>query len=150
GDVGGLLGRNLLLPVSGVQPQDLHDTFGDTRDGGGRLHEALDIPAPRNTPVLAVEDGKVAKIFWSKAGGNTLYEFDPGEAYAYYYAHLDRYADGVVEGGPLRRGQVIGYVGTTGNAPPDAPHLHFAIFRLDAGKHWWQGSPLDPYLVFRR
>ena len=117
--------------------------------GGTRRHEALDILAPRNTPVLAVEDGKVAKLFLSKAGGLTLYQFDPTATYAYYYAHLDRYADDVKDGDTVKRGQVIGYVGTSGNAPPDTPHLHFAIFQLTVAKRWWQGTPIDPYPILR-
>jgi murein DD-endopeptidase MepM/ murein hydrolase activator NlpD len=138
--------RNLVMPVQGVTPEKLQDTFNDAR-GTGRVHEALDILAPRNTPILAVEDGRVAKLFTSKQGGLTIYQFDPTETYAYYYAHLERYADGVREGIVLRRGQVIGYVGTSGNAPPDTPHLHFAIFRLTPEKHWWEGDPINPFAV---
>jgi murein DD-endopeptidase MepM/ murein hydrolase activator NlpD len=103
----------------------------------------------RGTPVLAVEDGKVAKLFLSKPGGITIYQFDPASQYAYYYAHLDRYAEGLTEGASLRKGQVIGYVGSTGNASPDAPHLHFAIFKLGPERQWWRGAPLNPYLVWR-
>jgi murein DD-endopeptidase MepM/ murein hydrolase activator NlpD len=136
----------LVLPVQGITPEKLQDTFNDTR-GGGRVHEALDILAPRNTPILAVEDGRVAKLFTSKQGGLTIYQFDPTETYAYYYAHLERYADGVKEGVVLRRGQVIGFVGTSGNAPPDTPHLHFAIFRLTPEKRWWEGEPLNPFPI---
>jgi murein DD-endopeptidase MepM/ murein hydrolase activator NlpD len=138
--------RNLVLPVQGITPENLQNTFDDARSGG-RVHEALDILAPRNTPVLAVEDGRIAKLFTSKQGGLTLYQFDPSEAYAYYYAHLERYADGIKEGIVLRRGQVIGYVGTSGNAAPDTPHLHFAIFRLTPEKHWWEGDPLNPFTI---
>ena len=116
---------------------------------GGRQHEAIDILAPRNTPVKAVEGGKIARLFFSKAGGITVYQFDPTEQYCYYYAHLERYADGLVEGQELRKGQVIGYVGTPGNAPKDTPHLHFAIFRLTEAKRWWEGTPIDPYDVLR-
>jgi murein DD-endopeptidase MepM/ murein hydrolase activator NlpD len=138
--------RNLVLPVQGVTPESLRDTFNDARSGG-RIHEALDILAPRNTPVLAVEDGRVARLFTSKQGGLTIYQFDPSETYAYYYAHLESYAEGLAEGDLLRRGQVIGFVGTSGNAPPDAPHLHFAIFRLTAEKRWWEGEPVDPFAI---
>jgi peptidoglycan LD-endopeptidase LytH len=139
--------RNLLLPVQGARAGDLRDTFAESR-AAGRPHEALDILAPRNTPVLAVEDGKVAKLFTSDRGGLTVYHFDPTETYAYYYAHLERYAGGLAEGAAVRRGQVLGYVGTSGNAPPNAPHLHFAIFRLTPEKHWWQGAAIDPYPLF--
>jgi peptidoglycan LD-endopeptidase LytH len=138
--------RHLLLPVQGVQREQLRDSFSDSR--AGHVHEALDIMAARNTPVMAVEDGRLAKLFVSAQGGNTIYQFDPSATYAYYYAHLERYADGLHEGDPLRRGQVIGFVGTSGNAPPNAPHLHFAIFRLTPERQWWKGTALNPYLVF--
>lgn len=138
--------RNLLLPVQGIRPEQLQNTFEDSRSGG-RVHNAIDIIAPRNTPVLAVEDGRIAKLFTSKQGGLTIYQFDPSEAYAYYYAHLDRYADGLKEGAMLRRGQVIGYVGVTGNAGPDNPHLHFAIYRLTPEKRWWEGDPINPFSI---
>jgi murein DD-endopeptidase MepM/ murein hydrolase activator NlpD len=143
-----LVERHLTVPVTGVDPDKLVRSYHDSRSGG-REHEALDILAPRGTPVVAVEDGTIAKLFNSKAGGITLYQFDPGKQYAYYYAHLDRYADGIKEGDSLRRGQVIGFVGTTGNAPKDTPHLHFAVFRLTADKHWWEGTPIDPYDILK-
>lgn len=135
---------NLLMPVLGVTPAQLVNTFSDAR-GQGRRHDAIDIMAPLGTAVLAVEDGKVAKLFESKQGGHTIYQFDqPGEL-AYYYAHLDRYADGLAEGQQVKRGDVIGYVGFSGNANPLAPHLHFAIFLLGPEKHWWQGTAINPY-----
>ena len=139
--------RRLLIPVDGVEPDDLRDTYFDSRDG--RLHEALDIMAPRHTPVRAVEHGRVAKLFSSKAGGLTIYVFDAAERFCYYFAHLDRYADGLMDGQSVRRGQVIGYVGSTGNASAAAPHLHFAVFRLTPDKRWWQGEPLNPYLILQ-
>lgn len=147
-DISRLRGRSLTLPVTGVSAAQLSDTYTQAR-AAGAPHEALDIMAPRGTPVLAVEDGRVAKLFLSKPGGITLYQFDPGGEYAYYYAHLDRYADGIAEGGSVRRGQVIGYVGSSGNASPDAPHLHFAVFRLGAEKQWWRGTPINPFLLWR-
>jgi len=134
----------LLLPVAGMEASQLTDTFNQTRDGT-RRHEALDIMAPRGTPVLAASDGTVAKLFTSVPGGLTIYEFDPTRTYAYYYAHLDRYAAGLAEGNAVRRGDVIGYVGSTGNASEDAPHLHFAIFVLGPEKQWWKGTAIDPY-----
>jgi len=143
-----LVSRRLTIPVSGIAAEKLVRSYHDARSGG-REHEALDILAPRNTPVIAVEDGTVAKLFFSKAGGNTLYQFDPNRQYSYYYAHLERYADGLKEGDQVHRGQVIGYVGTSGNAPKDTPHLHFAVFRLTADKHWWEGTPIDPYDILR-
>jgi murein DD-endopeptidase MepM/ murein hydrolase activator NlpD len=105
--------------------------------------------APAGTPVLAVEDGTVEKLFTSEAGGLTVYQFDPSRSVAYYYAHLQRYADGLADGVRVTRGQVIGYVGSTGNARADAPHLHFAIFVLGPEKRWWQGTAIDPTLVLK-
>jgi peptidoglycan LD-endopeptidase LytH len=139
--------RNLDMPVQGIRADQLTRQFSDPR--GGRLHEAIDILAPHGTPVKAVEDGRIARLFFSKAGGTTIYQFDPSERFCYYYAHLDRYADGLRENDQIRRGQVIGYVGTTGNAPKNTPHLHFAIFRLNAEKRWWEGTPIDPYDILR-
>jgi murein DD-endopeptidase MepM/ murein hydrolase activator NlpD len=139
--------RHLKMPID-VDRDDLHDTFSDAR-GGSRSHEALDIMAPRHTPVRAVEDGRIQKLFTSKAGGLTIYEFDPTETFTYYYAHLDRYADDLREGQMVKRGDVIGYVGSTGNASPDAPHLHFAIFRLTPERQWWKGEPINPYPVLK-
>ncbi|CDS53483.1 Membrane proteins related to metalloendopeptidases [Polaromonas sp. CG9_12] len=135
----------LLLPVPGISASELRDTFGDGRDGGQRGHEAIDILAPTGTPVLAVDDGRIVKLFLSQPGGITVYQFDPSGRLAYYYAHLERYADGLAEGQAVRRGSVIGYVGATGNARPDAPHLHFAIFRLGPEKQWWKGEPVNPF-----
>lgn len=140
--------RDLEIPVEGVEPEQLSRSFADTR-GATRRHEAIDILAARNTPVRAVEDGVIARLFHSRAGGITIYQFDPTERYCYYYAHLERYADGLREGARVRKGQVIGYVGTSGNAPKDTPHLHFAVFRLTEEKRWWEGTPIDPYNVLR-
>ena len=145
GEIVALRGRDLRLPVDGVDRKDLRNTFADAR--GSRTHEALDIRAPRGTKVRAIEDGRVQKLFTSKAGGLTIYEFDPTQTFTYYYAHLDRYEDGLREGQMVKRGDVIGYVGSTGNASPDAPHLHFAIFRLGPEKQWWKGEPINPFLV---
>lgn len=135
----------LLIPVQGVAAAQLSDTYHDVRGGGTRTHEALDIMAARGTPVVAVADGPVAKLFDSKQGGLTVYQFDPAGTHAYYYAHLDAYAPGLREGQVLRRGQAVGTVGSTGNASPDAPHLHFAIFALGPEKRWWEGTPVNPY-----
>ena len=137
--------RDLEIPVDGVDSGDLRNTFSEAR--GSRTHEALDIIAPRGTKVRAVEDGRIQKLFTSQAGGLTIYEFDPTETFAYYYAHLDRYADELREGQTVQRGDVIGYVGSTGNASPDAPHLHFAIFRLGPERHWWKGEAINPYPI---
>lgn len=140
--------RDFEIPVEGVKPDQLVRSFEDSRSGS-RSHEAIDILAPRNTPVKAVEDGTIARLFESKAGGTTIYQFDPTGQYCYYYAHLERYAAGLEEGDKVRKGQVIGYVGTSGNAPKNTPHLHFAIFKLTAAKHWWEGTPIDPYDILR-
>ncbi|MES2686237.1 MAG: M23 family metallopeptidase [Pseudomonadota bacterium] len=147
-DLSRLRGRGLAIPVKGFSAAQLSDNYTQGR-AGGALHEALDIMAPRGTPVLAVEDGPIAKLFLSKPGGITLYQFDPSGEFAYYYAHLDAYADGIAEGGSVRKGQVIGYVGSTGNASPEAPHLHFAIYKLGPEKQWWRGTPINPFLIWR-
>jgi murein DD-endopeptidase MepM/ murein hydrolase activator NlpD len=139
--------RRLLMPVRDVLPADLHQSFEEERRG--HLHEAIDILAPRGTPVVAVEDGRIARLFLSQAGGLTIYQFDPTERFTYYYAHLEKYAPGLDEGDMVRRGDVVGYVGTSGNAPETTPHLHFAIFELGPEKRWWQGAPVDPFLVWR-
>jgi len=136
--------RNLRIPVEGVSAGDLQDTFADAR-AIGRRHDAIDIMAPRGTEVHAVDDGTIAKLFTSKAGGLTIYQFDPTQSFSYYYAHLDRYATGIAEQQPVRRGQLLGYVGSTGNASESAPHLHFAIARLGTDHSWWKGDPINPY-----
>ncbi|WP_028917235.1 M23 family metallopeptidase [Pseudoxanthomonas sp. J35] len=138
----------LLVPVQGIEASALQDTFAGARSAG-RQHDAIDIMAPAGTPVLAVADGTVEKLFDSRQGGLTLYQFEPSGRLAYYYAHLQGYADGIAEGQALRRGQVIGYVGSTGNASPDAPHLHFAIFVLGPERRWWEGTAVNPYPVLR-
>jgi peptidoglycan LD-endopeptidase LytH len=138
--------RDLLVPVQGISREALQDTFDDARSEG-RVHDAIDIMAPRNTPVVAVEAGRIAKLFTSNLGGLAIYQFDPTETYTYYYAHLDHYAPGLKEGDRVARGQVIGYVGSTGNASPDAPHLHFAITRMGPEKRWWEGQAINPYPV---
>ncbi|GHC12169.1 hypothetical protein GCM10010080_29650 [Thermomonas carbonis] len=138
----------LLLPVQGITAEQLQDTFTDARSGG-RVHDAIDIMAPAGTPVLAVADGTVEKLFDSKLGGTTLYQFNPQRTLAYYYAHLQGYAPGIAEKQSLKRGQVIGYVGATGNANPDAPHLHFAIFELGPEQQWWKGTAINPYPQLR-
>lgn len=141
--------RQIGLPIAGLRQTDILDTFNEARGSGERRHEASDIMAPRGTPVLAVDDGVIKKLFNSKPGGITIYQYDPAETYCYYYAHLDRYADGLREGMILKRGEEIGYVGTTGNSPSTAPHLHFAILELGPSKESWKGmTPLNPYPLF--
>lgn len=135
----------LIVPVRGIEPSALYDTYAEQRGGGTRPHEALDIPAPRGTPVLSATGGRVLKLFDSKAGGKMVYAADSSERFILMYAHLDSYANGLAEGQPLKQGQVIGGVGTTGNAPPNVPHLHFAIARSNDVKQWWKGVPVNPY-----
>ncbi|MBA3898451.1 MAG: M23 family metallopeptidase [Sphingomonadaceae bacterium] len=137
----------LAIPVDHVESSALRDTFGDGRPG--HRHEAIDIAAPRGTKVLAVDDGEIVKLFTSVRGGLTVYQFDPQGRLAYYYAHLDRYAETVHEGMTVHRCDLIGYVGSTGNAPADAPHLHFATFLLGARKHWWEGTAINPFPALR-
>jgi murein DD-endopeptidase MepM/ murein hydrolase activator NlpD len=134
----------LVIPDAAIRPDQLVDTYTQSR-GAGRLHDAIDIMAPAGTPVLAAVDGRVAKLFDSDAGGITLYQFDRDERHVYYYAHLQGYAPGIAEGRELRRGEVLGYVGSTGNASPDGPHLHFAIAVLGPDKRWHGGTPVNPY-----
>jgi murein DD-endopeptidase MepM/ murein hydrolase activator NlpD len=140
-----LASRNLGLPLPNLKRADIpRDTFDEVR-ANGKPHEATDIMAPHGTPVLAIGDGTVTKLFYSRSGGNTVYEFDPLQTYCYYYAHLDRYTSGTHEGMSVHKGDVLGYVGSTGDASPPAPHLHLAIFRLGPEKHWWEGTAINPY-----
>jgi len=132
----------LRMPIEGVSASQLPDTFDDPRDQ--RRHEALDIPAPKGTPVLSAADGRLLKLFLSRRGGLMVYAADPSDRFVLLYGHLDRYADGLEEGAVLRQGQILGYVGTTGNASPAAPHLHFGILRVDDIRKWWQGVPINP------
>ncbi len=139
----------LIVPVRGIETSQLRDTYDEMRGGNTRTHEALDIPAPRGTPVLSATGGRVLKLFDSKAGGKMVYAADSSEHFILMYAHLDSYANGLAEGQPLTRGQVLGAVGTTGNAPPNLPHLHFAIARSNDVKVWWKGAPVNPYPLLR-
>lgn len=132
---------SLIIPVLGVEREQLRDTFNEGR--AGHIHEAMDIMALRGTPVVAAVDGTIRKLFTSHLGGLTIYEFDQTSTRSYYYAHLDRYADGIAEGKVVRRGELIGYVGSTGNA--NTPHLHFGMAELTPTKEWWKGQPLNPY-----
>jgi murein DD-endopeptidase MepM/ murein hydrolase activator NlpD len=136
----------LLFPVLGHEER-LRDNFHEER--GKRRHEALDIMAPRGTPVVAVDDGRVAKLYRSGAGGLAIYQFDPAGRRVYYYAHLDGYSKGLAEGQAVKRGDVVGFVGSTGNAPEHAPHLHFAIFELGDERRWWKGRAINPYPYLR-
>lgn len=141
------LAATLTIPVAGVKAEELLDTFNEAR--GERRHEALDIPAPRGTPVLSATDGRVERLFSSERGGLMIYASDSSERFILMYAHLDGYAEGMSDGVAVRRGQVIGYVGTTGNAPPNLPHLHFAIARSRNVSRWWEGTAVDPLPLLR-
>lgn len=133
----------MMVPVDGVDPRTLRDTFHEARDGG-RTHNAQDILAPRGTPVLAAIPGEVARMSQNSLGGITAYLTDTEHRYVYYYAHLDHYSDQLTVGLKVVEGTVIGYVGTTGNAPADTPHLHFQAMRIRPGQHdWWNGIPVD-------
>lgn len=142
-----LAARHPIIPVEGIAAQAVKDNYEQGR--GSRQHEAIDIMAARGTRVFAVDDGKLVKLFHSVPGGITAYQFDPQSRLAYYYAHLDRYADGLKEGMELKRGDLIGYVGSSGNASPEAPHLHFAVFVLGPERLWWKGEPVNPYAALR-
>jgi murein DD-endopeptidase MepM/ murein hydrolase activator NlpD len=133
----------LAVPIEGIHLRDLREMFSEVHNG--HAHEAIDIVSPKGTPVHAVITGRIQKLFLSKAGGNTIYQFDEKQVFCYYYAHLDHYADGLHEGMLVERGAVIGFVGSTGNATAVAPHLHFAIFELGLEKQWWKGTPIDPF-----
>lgn len=139
---------DLLIPVLNVRPADLSDTFTDSRGGGTRLHEAIDIMAPRGTSVLAAAPGTIERLFRSEAGGNTIYVRSGDGETIHYYAHLDRYAEGLREGQRIRRGQRLGTVGSSGNAAQDAPHLHFAILQTTPDAEWWEpANALNPYPI---
>jgi murein DD-endopeptidase MepM/ murein hydrolase activator NlpD len=139
----------LLIPAANVTASQLRDTYDQARSEG-RQHDAIDIIAPQGTPVVATADGTVLKLFLSDKGGVTLYELDPSERYVYYYAHLMRYAEGVTEGKQLRRGDVIAYVGDTGNAGAGNYHLHFAISKISSPRQWSGGDPINPYPLLVR
>ena len=136
------LHAEMAMPLAGIRAADLPDTFLESR--GDHVHHALDIPAPRGTPVLSATPGRVLKLFTSQAGGLMVYAADSSERFVLMYAHLDAYAPGLRDGQPLARGQPIGVVGTTGNAPPNLPHLHFAIARPGNVARWWTGTPVNP------
>jgi peptidoglycan LD-endopeptidase LytH len=133
----------MMPPIRGLVLSNLRDTFEEIHNG--KRHEAIDIPEPKGTPVHAVVSGTISKLFLSKAGGMTIYEFDEMGVYCYYYAHLDGYVKELREGLRIARGDVIGFVGSTGNANSDAPHLHFAIFELGPKRLWWDAKAVNPY-----
>ncbi|EQB34150.1 peptidase M23 [Sphingobium ummariense RL-3] len=140
----------LLIPVEGVPASALADTFTQSRAAGARAHDAIDIIAARGRPVLAAADGRIEKLFWSEEGGRTIYQRSADGRRVYYYAHLDGYAPGLREGQGVRRGTRIASVGSTGNADPAAPHLHFAVHAMQPGEPWYRGSPVNPYPLLAR
>lgn len=136
----------LAIPVAGVKSDQLVDTYTQARAGGQRTHDAIDIMAAEGAPVVAAAPGRVEKLFFSEGGGGiTAYVRSDDQRWIYYYAHLQGYAPGLAEGQRVKRGQPLGQVGVTGNANPTGPHLHFAIFRMNPGEKWWQGTPINPY-----
>jgi murein DD-endopeptidase MepM/ murein hydrolase activator NlpD len=147
-DLETLRAHRLIIPAQGVTADKLIDSFDDLR-GGTRHHEALDIMSPRGTPVLSADDGQVLKLHNSVAGGLSIYIADTSQRYIMLYAHLDHYRPGLAAGQVVKKGDLIGYVGSTGNASPAAPHLHFAVARSDNMKEWWKGTPLNPFLIWR-
>lgn len=134
--------KMLIVPVEGVDPSRVRDDFSASR--GARTHNALDIPAPRGTPVLAADHGRILRLSTNPAGGITIYQLDADTQFVYYYAHLQKYRDGLRAGMEVRQGEVLGYVGTTGNAPPDVPHLHFQVMRYRPDRYW-DGEPVNPH-----
>ena len=144
-DAAYLRARRLVVPVAGAGRARIRDSFDEARDGGARTHRAIDILAPRGTPVLSADDGVVLRLTTSPKGGISVYATDAAERVVYYYAHLDGYRSGLAQGALLAKGDTIGYVGTTGNAPKDVPHLHFQVMRMRGGARFWDGEPINPY-----
>jgi murein DD-endopeptidase MepM/ murein hydrolase activator NlpD len=137
--------RHIILPVAGADAAKLYDSFNEDRDGGDRVHRAIDILAPRGTPILSADDGKILRMSTSSLGGITMYTVDPESRLVYYYAHMDRYNEGMSPGRTIVKGDTLGFVGTTGNAPKDLPHLHFQVMRWPADGKYWNGQPIDPF-----
>ena len=139
----------LIIPVTGVRPEQLQDTFTEARSEG-RVHDAIDIMAPAGTPVVAASDGEIVRLFQSDRGGTTIYQLSPDKKLVFYYAHLQRYADGLAAGKFARQGEVIGYVGDTGNAGAGNYHLHFSIAVVADPKRYWEGTNINPYPLLRK
>ena len=139
----------LIVPVAGVRPDQLRDTFSEAR-AEGRVHDAIDIPAPLGTPVVAAADGTIVKLFHSDRGGTTIYQLSTDSRFIFYYAHLDRYAEGLAEGHFARQGETIAYVGDTGNAGAGNYHLHFSIALVSDPKKYWQGVNINPYPLLKK
>ena len=144
-DVDYLRTRQLLVPVAGADMSKVYDTFDDPRDGGERVHRAIDILAPRGTPILSADDGRILRMTTNALGGISMYTVDPQNRIVYYYAHMDHYNQAMSPGREVVKGDTLGYVGTTGNAPKNTPHLHFQVMRWPADGKYWNGEPIDPY-----
>jgi murein DD-endopeptidase MepM/ murein hydrolase activator NlpD len=141
---------SLYFPVAPMDSLRLDDSFDAPRDGGARVHNAIDIMAPRGAAVLAVQDGRVLRMSNNAKGGISLYASDLEDQYVYYYAHLERYHANLYSGKPLMRGDTLGYVGTTGNSPKNLPHLHFQVMRMPSDrKSYWNGAPINPYPLLK-
>lgn len=148
-DANDLAGITLHFPVADFDGRPFADSYSDSRDGGARRHHAIDIVAPRGTPVLSVQDGRILRLSRNAKGGISIYATDTEERFVFYYAHLDRYHARIREGMPLSRGDTIGYVGATGNAPEHVPHLHFQMMRMPGDRRYWNGEPVNPYHLLR-
>jgi len=144
-DVEYLMSRHLLVPVAGADMAKVDDSFYEGRDGGERVHRAIDILAPRGTPILSADDGRILRMSTNTLGGITMYTVDSNNRLVYYYAHMDHYNDAMSPGRTIVRGDTLGYVGTTGNAPKDTPHLHFQVMRWPSDGKYWNGEPIDPF-----
>jgi peptidoglycan LD-endopeptidase LytH len=144
-DIEYLRSRQILVPVAGADMSKVYDTFNDPRDGGERVHRAIDILAPRGTPILSADDGRILRMSTNALGGISMYTVDPQNRIVYYYAHMDHYNDAMSPGRDIVKGDTLGYVGTTGNAPKNTPHLHFQVMRWPADGKYWNGEPIDPY-----
>ncbi|MCA1573909.1 MAG: M23 family metallopeptidase [Acidobacteria bacterium] len=146
--IGFVVTLKLIVPVAGVQRNQLLDTFADSRSEG-RVHDAIDIPAAQGTPVVAAADGQIIKLFQSELGGTTIYQLSTDKKFIFYYAHLQRYADGLSEGKSVRQGEVIGYVGDSGNAGLGNYHLHFSIAAVSDPRRYWEGVNINPYPLLK-
>ena len=145
-----LRARRILVPLLGADMSKVYDTFNDPRDGGERVHRAIDILAPRGTPILSADDGRILRMSTNALGGICMYTVDPEGRIVYYYAHMDHYNDAMSPGREIVKGDTLGYVGTTGNAPKNTPHLHFQVMRWPADGKYWNGEPIDPYELLVR
>lgn len=144
-DVDYLMTRRILVPVAGVDMAKVEDSFNEGRAGGERTHHAIDILAPRGTPVLSADDGRILRMSTSTLGGICMYTVDSQNRLVYYYAHMDHYNAAMAPGREILKGDTLGFVGTTGNAPKDTPHLHFQVMRWPADGRYWNGDPIDPF-----